>query len=286
MKFIRTFIRRIPIAILFVALLSTLLPTIAAADSEKELSGNKPVALSDLELKLISEIPDDAKVTAEDIQMAEKMRLIAEEEMNEAINNNKPAEASLSRSTVTLGTDATFYTADWGSTDKGKSQLPVGVWDSDYYLDIKQDEAVSIIGSGFGSAWAYAQVGKQFTVSGTGSQSANIRMSGHISGYLFVILAGSTSVKIDLVVLDETTSTKYTTNILNESRGLAGWDDWYQSFNQGVNVNLQAGHDYTSYLELKVSSGVWTTGAAYSDWGRQDGDSGQWAYYNSIVVDF
>jgi hypothetical protein len=154
-------------------------------------------------------------------------------------------------------------------------------------MGMKQDEAVSIVGSGsLGSAWAYAQVGKQFYVSGSGSQFANIRISGWINGYLLVISAGSTSVTIDFVVWDETTNTKYTTNILNQSRGLVGGDTWNEAFNKGIGMNLESGRNYTAYLQLRVSSGVWGVGASFSDWGDQDGDSGQYAKYTDITVDF
>lgn len=254
---------------------------------DQAISG-QGITLSKTKSELLASIPNDATVSKADIAKAEELRLAAQAEMDKAINGSLSSMAIMpALSTVFLGTNQTFYSADWGNKDKGKSWFPNGIWDSDYYTGYAcQDEAVTTLGPGAGSAWAYAQVGTQFTVSGSGSQVATIRMSGWYDGYLLVALAGSTSVEMNLVIKDLTNSTTYTDPILNESRSLAGEADWNQGFVVGETVLLQAGHTYLTYLELKTSSAVWSNGLAFSDWGHEDGDSGQYAQYYWFAVEF
>lgn len=265
-------------------------PFAVNANSDASFADGFP-RLSDYEKSLITQISVDAKVTEEDITIAEKMRMMAEEEMDKSIEMDVSSGGILDYySAVYLGTDQTFYYADWGDKDKGKSLLPTGIWESDYYLYPARDEAVVILGPpGVGGAWAYAQVGKQFTVVGSGSRTANIRMEGFYEGYLFPLAAGSAGIELNLVVKDNTTGAKYSTSILNESRSVAGYYEWVEAFNVGKMVLLQAGHDYTVYLELKASGGVAFEGGAFSDWGRQDGDYGgydEYAEFYSISIDF
>lgn len=123
-------------------------------------------------------------------------------------------------------------------------------------------------------------------MSGSGSQTANIRMNGHMYG-LTTAVGGSSNSKIDLVVKDLDTGTKYATNIYSQSAGGTQWFEVNEDFNNGVAVNLQAGHDYITYLEVQTSAAIYGTGEASADFGPQDGDyGGEGVNYFCIEVDF
>lgn len=194
----------------------------------------------------------------------------------------------LTYTSVPLGTDVTFYTADTGN--KGKSSWGLAPWwyGSDYYLTSGKSEASSLVGpGGYGGVSAWSWVGKQFYVSGSGSQAANIRMAGHMWGLTSAAAGGSSSVEINLILWDASTGTEYSTPIYRKSEGGLGWTEVNSNFNNGVAVTLQGGHYYTALLEVITDASVYGAGEAGSDFGRFDGDySGEGVWYNSITIDF
>jgi len=206
----------------------------------------------------------------------------------QAHQNDEGAVQILTYTSVPLGTDKTFYTADQGS--KGESTWGLAPWlyGSDYYLSSKKSEASSLVGpAGYGGVSAWSWVGKQFYVSGTGSQAANIRMAGHMWGLTSAAVGGSSSVEINLILWDASTGTKYSTPIYSKSEGGLGWTEVDSNFNNGLAVTLQGGHYYTALLEVITDASVYATGEAGSDFGRFDGDySGEGVWYNSITIDF
>lgn len=237
----------------------------------------------------LSETEDFSKNT----EAAEKIRKEIEQEMEKEIDAS--VESSLQGETIQLtggsvylGTDKTFYDADTG--DKGTSTWGLAPWfyESEYYLSTKKDEAASLVGpGGYGGAGAWCWVGKSFHVYGSGSQTANVMMPGHLWGLTTAFAGGSSNSNVDLVVKDVTTGTEYTTNVYSQSAGGVGWFEVDKDFNSGVTVNLQAGHDYVVYLEVQTSASVYGVGEAGSDFGPQDGDySGEGAWYFSVTVDF
>ncbi|MBE0481339.1 MAG: hypothetical protein IBX68_10210 [Dehalococcoidia bacterium] len=242
--------------------------------------------VSDLKQQLISLLPENENVDAHHAEKAEEARRNAEAAMQEAIA--VPDHSSVRyRTQVHLGTDAIFYTADGGNADAGRWGATPGAWGADYYAGMRRAEAASLVGpGGWGGAWAWANVGKFFTVVGEGSRVADLRVIGDLNGYLSVLVAGSTSVTVKFVLYNYTTGTSYETVILNQSLGLAGYSHWTHGFNQGIPVLLQAGHDYIAYIQVETASGVYGVGYACSDWGRQDGDYGQYIQYSSISINF
>jgi hypothetical protein len=228
---------------------------------------------------------------SKNVEAAEKIRKEIEQEMEKEIDtsvNNSLQKEQKRGSVVYLGVDATFYDADEG--DKGTSTWGAcpRFYGSEYYLNAKKDEAAVLVGpGGYGGAGAWAWVGKSFYVSGSGSQTANIRMNGHMYGLTTAVAGGSSDSNIDLVVKDLDTGTKYATNIYSQSAAGVGWFEVNEDFNNGVTINLQAGHDYITYLEVQTSAAVYGAGEASSDFGPQDGDyGGEGVNYICIEVDF
>lgn len=146
---------------------------------------------------------------------------------------------------------------------------------------------MSVVGpGGWGGAGAWAWVGKQFYVSGSGSRSANIYMIGHMWGLTSAAGAGSAVSKITLVVLDKNTGTKYTTIVYHKSAGALGWFEVNQDFNHGISVTLMAGRTYVTYILVETQAAVYTVGEAGADFGPQDGDGAGHVKYYSITIDF
>lgn len=244
------------------------------------------------EKEITTKLDSNTKGSQEDLQKAEKIR----EEINLA--SRKAIESSLKNATkdthilvwdtVNLGTDKTFYTADTGN--KGSYTWGLAPWwyGSDYYLSSNKAEASSLVGpGGYGGVGAWSWVGKQFYVSGAGSQAANVRANGHIWGLTTAAGSAVSNVQINLVLWDATTGTRYSTNIYSKSESGLGWTEVNSDFNSGIGVTLQAGHYYIAYLELITDAAVYGYGEAGSDFGRFDGDySGEGAWYYSITVDF
>ncbi len=274
-------------AILIVALLASMafMSSVSAQATSQNVSD-----IGAKEKEVISQVTETGKFS-KNVEAAEKIRKEIEREMEKEIETsvNNSFQKELTRgSVVYLGIDATFYNADEG--DKGTSTWGVcpRFYGSEYYLNANKDEAASVVGpGGCGGAGAWAWVGKYFYVSGSGSQTANIRMEGHMYGLTSAFAGGSGNSNIDLVVKDLDTGTKYTTNIYSQSAGGVGWFEVDEDFNNGVAVNLQAGHDYIAYLELQTSAAVYGAGEGGSDFGRQDGDfDGEGTNYFHIKVDF
>jgi len=191
----------------------------------------------------------DTKVSAQDAATALKFRQEADLEMKKSerppimqTSDVGYVSSAAAWDNVVLGTDKTFYTADGGNNDAGHSGLVSGWWDSHYYLSTRKAEAVTVIGpAGWGSAWAWASVGKFFQTSGGGSRSANIRINGNYSGMLAVVGAANCAFTISLRLYDYTTSSYNYTIIAQDSRGVAGVQNYDGSFNQNLNVLLQSG---------------------------------------------
>jgi hypothetical protein len=222
-----------------------------------------------------------------DAEIVEFLKIKADKELANKIQP-PPLPMALLYTDVTLGDDIVFYTADTGYSANGKDGTCL-VWDndSDYYTSYRKVESFTMNEPlGFGSAWAYASVGKLFTTSGGGGQSANLRMTGYYDGLLLVAGAANCGVDITLNLYDYTASSGTSYTILSESRSVAGYSQWDTVyFNVQTSVYLQSGHDYCAYLQLATDGQNWVTGGCSSDWGTYDYDPGD-AHYLSISIDF
>lgn len=226
---------------------------------------------------------------AERTQISQELKQYADAEMAEAEDELMPVRKTptvMGYTTVTLGNDAYFYTADAGLEDQGSSYYPVGIWEGDYNTSTRKAESTVVLGPvGYGNAWAVGGVGKLFYVTGEGSQSANIRFTGDYLGLLSAVGGGSASVLLELMLYDYDTESKPRTTVLNRSVSAAGWDQYDSNFNQTLPVVLQAGHSYCAYIQVQGSCGIVVEAEAGSDFGDEDYDAGH-TRYSSIVIDF
>jgi hypothetical protein len=106
-------IKNILLALLIsVISLTILLPNPVIAGTVSETNEYSEFSLSDIEKKILDQIPKSSEANQADMKMAEKMRISAEESMNQAIINIKRDKSLLSRTTVNLGTDITLPGCD------------------------------------------------------------------------------------------------------------------------------------------------------------------------------
>ena len=279
-KSMRSHVIKKLILILTAVVIISSIPTLAIAVDNDPGSREREI-LSQNRRALTSE-----EVLAKDLEKALKLLEIAKQE------NKKQIAAAMNRlggektrtSTVTLGTDKTFTDADTWDKDRSWSGVCVPrVVDSDY--DYKWAWGTCLLGPGvgWGAAWAYS--GKEFYVSGEGSQSANIIIDGIYDG--LTMAAGTCSADTDITfhIYDTTTSADYSTTIYSQSTGVAGYYDVDEDFRKGKSVTLQAGHTYVAFILLETAASMAGVGVSSSDFGPFDGDDGEVWYY-SIEIDF
>ena len=266
------------------------MPAVSAIDSESDSKENDACTIYCAEKEIFTKFPSD-KNTPEDLKKAEELRaeIEAQNEKEITVSVDKYAgEQLLTSSTVTLGTDATFTSADSGDSGTSSWGAAPNFKGSDYSASSKKARETAVTGpAGYGGCGAWAWVGKSFTVLGSGSQSANIRMSGHIYGLTSAAAGGSSSSNVDLVLKDLTTGTSYSISIYSKSCGGLGWETVDQNYNKGLSITLQSGHDYIAYLKISGSSSTYGAGEAGSDFGPWDlDDDGECVTYSSIVINF
>ncbi|MDD2613711.1 MAG: hypothetical protein PHH67_00055 [Methanosarcina sp.] len=263
-------------------------PTASAIDTKlSEEKSTKSIYCAENEI--ISKLSSN-QTSSENSKKAEelinKIKAQNEQEISDSVNKSTSEQISI-LSTVTLGTDATFTNADCGDSGTSSWGAAPCLKGSDYIKSSRRAREAVLTGpGGYGGGGAWAWVGKSFYVSGSGSQSANIRMTGYLYGLTSAAAGGSSSSDVDLVLKDSTTGTSYSTSIYSVSCGGLGWENVDQSFNKGLSVTLQGGHSYIAYLKVAGSASTYGIGEAGSDFGPGDGDDEGYVSYSSIIVDF
>ncbi|MGQ9718607.1 MAG: hypothetical protein ACUVWK_01960 [Nitrososphaerales archaeon] len=223
-----------------------------------------------------------------DLEEVERIRQEIEQEMKKQIEQsiNSLIESPTRAGIVYLGTDKTFTDADKGDHGTWYSGLIAAFYGSNHILSEKKDEAACTGGLGVGAVGAWAWIGKEFYVSGSGSRSANIIVAGHMWGLTSAVGPGSAQSKITFVVLDRTSGTMYTTIIYQQVASGFGWYEVNQDFNNGVGVTLVVGRTYIAYVLVETSISIYVSAEAGADFGPQDGDPGGYVNYSSITIDF
>jgi hypothetical protein len=268
-----------------------LVPAVSAKDNKLDQIETKKTDIYSSEKNIINQISSSSSSSGDAskaVALREKIKVKNQQEISDSVNNSLSIQPLAIMSTVTLGTDATYTTADYGNSGTSSWGLAPSIKGADYVKSSKQARQAVLVGpGGAGGAGAWAWIGKKFTVSGSGSRAANIRMTGHLYGLTSAFeTGGSASSEVYLNVKDQTTGTLYSTLVYSDSRSNLGYDVVDQNFNNGVGINLQAGHSYVAYLSVAGSASVTGAGEAGSDFGPQDGDNEGYVSYSSIVVDF
>ncbi|WNY27811.1 hypothetical protein [Methanolapillus ohkumae] len=284
----------------FVSLLIVLMMTlclIPTTIAEQNVNDVKVHDLSELHLNFdISSIDASNISEKEATKMSETARLAIEKEIEKEIEasvkglSRNPSQTKVAQA-VTLGRNTSFSTADtlnYSTSKWGVSLKTVTNSTSSTSSKTSQEFAFAYPGVGGCGAWAY--VGQKFNVSGSGSQNANIRMIGTISGDTEALGGATAGSKAELVIYDFTTGTSYKETIYNQSRSIAGVSRVNQSFNVGKTVLLQGGHQYVAYLLIEGTASAVVAGEAGSDFGPWDGGIGDPAFqgvkYSIIYIDF
>lgn len=194
---------------------------------------------------------------------------------------------------IWLGTDRTYTTANWGEATHWV-EYGCSRWEeSDYILSERRARVVAYpFLSGYCKVHAVAKVGFQFPIYGTGSQTANIRASGHIKGLTSAVGSASASSHVTFEVKDLTTGTVYSTSIKDVTCGGPYCDTVTdEDYNVGITLLLVAGRTYVAYIHIHGIGWLFAifpfTGQARSDWGPWPTNAiGESIWYNSITVDF
>lgn len=208
---------------------------------------------------------------------------VKERELRPTVEDNKVT--ILSSSSKTRGS-YTFYSANAGGADSGKSWFPVGIWDADYYTSSRKAESTVVVGpAGWGSAWAWSAVGQSFYFSGSSNFMCNFQMVGDYEGLLSCFAGGNASVEMNLVVLDTYTGATTTQVILDESTLIGGfsWEEYDSSFNKNLTTMIVPYYTYIVYLEINANAAVGGIGESGSDWGHHDHDGG-YSRYSYITL--
>ncbi|MBW6518026.1 MAG: hypothetical protein K0A89_05950 [ANME-2 cluster archaeon] len=244
---------------------------------------------------------NDQGTTHEEQKQLEKLQTTSKKEMENSIKKSleksqkelpiNNGEISINTCTdVPLGTDTTFTTADWGNNDNGG--LGTGNSDAHFYTSERKAEATSRATPGYSSEWGWTQIGKEFYVSGTGGQQADIKMPGWIKTSSGNILAASSEMTVTAILWDGTTGqVKNTQQIYHWSSSAKPWyENKDKSFSSTQNVYLESGHYYTMYLQVETSASSLLTGEgwadALTDRDLPDTQFKGYVKYNSISIDF
>lgn len=249
--------------------------------------------------EIISMLPKGQEIKQEDVRKAIEARKQAEKDMDASIKQaeknmddsiyNQSKVGAQALATVILGKDTTLNGCDYWSANWGSSQGAIGKYGSCAWTFYQSEEAAIAQLPSFGSMWAWAQIGKKFTVSGTGSKAANIIVPVSWLGSLTTVGTGSSAFEINMVIKDNATGGTQRSTIEKDSLGIPYDHKWYDNFESAQqSIVLKGGHTYTVYVELKTSTGVWYQGYAESDFGYQDGDDtkGEDVFWYNLKIDF
>lgn len=269
------------------------MPTVSASDNKSDKTETEISDIYSAEKNVINQLPSSNNSSEDAIKaeaLRDEIRVKNQQDISDSVNNSLSVRqlTATATSTVTLGTDATFTTADYGNSGTSTWGAVPSIKGADYVKSSKKAREAVVAGpGGAGGAGAWAWIGKQFTVSGSGSRAANIRMTGYLYGLTSAFeTGGSATSEVYLRVKDTTTGTTYNSLVYSVSRSTLGYVIVDRSFNNGIGINLQAGHSYIAYLSVSGSAAVTGAGEAGSDFGPQDGDDEGYVKYNSIVIDF
>lgn len=199
-------------------------------------------------------------------KMVEKKK---EKEMQASIQeafNNDSEVGIQSVDTIELGQDTTLSANnkhDSGTTsvfgDK-KAEVRIG-------SDQLHCEVVGTIGQ-VGTATAWAWVGDEFEVTGSGDNNCTITPSTYYSGTLWAAAAADSRVKINFTLNNLDGPEEWDEVILDEVVTGVGELNLIDTRNDSINVNLNSGDRYRLKVKCEVSSTVAVEGGSTADFGE------------------
>jgi hypothetical protein len=241
-------------------------------------------SLTPEEKKYLGDNPELSAKRAE--KDAKYLLNLMEKEMNATMGSRTgttPPDVSILATTVPIGTDTVIYTFDVGN--KGGSQSGLASYGANYSAPGKWAD-VSVQAYGIGSAGAWAWVGPQVYISGTGSRTANVVFYGSYAGSLFSGLSSTTTGKVRVSIWDYTLGAEINGSVVWEGTA----SNW-QTINAAgpitavVQCTLQAGHTYAFRFGVSTSTTAYGLTNTYSDfWNNGSGPEG--VDGNRVLVDF
>lgn len=187
------------------------------------------------------------------------------------------------RKSVWLGTDTCLCDAKAG--DHGTTSSFSATWlYAEHDTTNDEMEALAFTSGGFGTATAWAWIGRTMVVEdSSGSQMASFTADGYMNGSMSVFNDGTNYVKIQLIVEDHTSGTRYDETIFEKGDYIK---EISQNFTDSMYVDLKAGHEYTASIETLAEITVdGDIEEASSDFSRED-DGDERVEYHGIYVDF
>lgn len=188
-----------------------------------------------------------------------------------------------SQKSVWLGTDTRLCDAYRGS--QGTTSSFTATWlyaDADTSND--EMEALALSTGGWGTATAWAWLGRDFVVEdSSGSDTAIFTADGYMNGSMSVFNDGTNYAKIELVVEDHTSGSRFDETIFEKGDYIK---EISQGFTDSMQIELKAGHSYTASIETIAEITVdGDIEEASSDFSRED-DGNERVEYHSIDIDF
>lgn len=118
-------------------------------------------------------------------------------------------------------------------------------------------------------AGCWGWVGKEFTVNGSGSDTATIVADASISGTIWSASNAASKVKSDFRIYNITDDFTQETSIVDEtvSNNIIGEQDVVGDYSKAMTVNLQAGKRYRVVTSLRTAGSVGLAGGCTSDFG-------------------
>lgn len=173
---------------------------------------------------------------------------------------------------VYLGNDTTLD-AKYGDAGTKSTNLTANILESDFDKYNNEVETVAITGGGYGSATAWAYLGRAFEVEdASGSQLATVTATVYMNGEMNTFNDGTNYQKVSLIVKDETDGEVYDEIIFEKGDYIN--NDIDRTITDSLNVKLEAGHVYgvqiKSVSEITVDADVEEASADFSR--ADDGD--------------
>lgn len=191
---------------------------------------------------------------------------------------------------VPLGADQFFGDMETGDSWGNWSGDVIGNAGSGTDLNADRAEAAALAVSGLGEIDQYAWVGIPFTVTGDGSQSADVTISGNWQGRVLTTPSGTIELTIKAFVENKTTGAVWESQIhQNSGSFIDGYVYNMPSYSETLTPELEAGNTYRAYAQIHAHASVSGLADASCDFGPGDGDNGtpkQGLYVDDVEIEF
>jgi hypothetical protein len=183
---------------------------------------------------------------------------------------------------VTTGIDRTFYDSSTGDSDRGGLQW--GNSQAGYSLSNNLAEAACKASLGGIGIWAWAEVGKEFLVTGDSTEFANVVVDGRYRTARSAFGTASSRVQTSIFLYDKTTDEVVDEFILFDEDAIGLELTTKESFfNQSVSGYLTPGHTYYAGVRARTWATAEFPSTSVADIHRSGNYNGYIKYYNFTI---